>query len=63
MLIKAVKKWARTNGCILEAAQEAGIDVLRHACEVWRVDACKAGNEAWIYGEWRGFAVRHDMLV
>jgi hypothetical protein len=55
--------WARTNGCILEAAQEAGLDVLRDACEGWRVDARKAGNEAGIHREWRGFAIRNAVFV
>jgi hypothetical protein len=40
---------ARTNGFILEAAQEDGVDVLRHASEGWRVDARKAGNEAGMH--------------
>jgi hypothetical protein len=55
--------WARTNGRILEAAQEAGVDVLRHAYEEWRVNARNAGHEAGIHREWRGFAVRHAVFV
>jgi hypothetical protein len=55
--------WARTNGRVDEAAQEAGIYVLRHACDERRVHARKAGHEAGIHREWRGFAVRHAVIV
>jgi hypothetical protein len=55
--------WARTNGRILEAAREGGIDVIRHAHEGWCLDVRKAGHDAGIRREWRGFAVRHALFV
>jgi imidazolonepropionase-like amidohydrolase len=55
--------WARADSRILEAAQEAGIDVLHHACEERRVEARKAGHEPGVHREWRGFPIRYAVLV
>jgi hypothetical protein len=54
---------SRTVCRVLEAAQEARIDVLRHACEKRRVHARKAGHESGIHREWQWFTIRHAVLV